>query len=91
MSNQNFFGTYAAVRFATGKKAPGVVGPLLKAGGLIIALAIAIPIRLIASLAAGLKDVTRPLPVQPAPKPTTHRGAPFHFQTSIDELQEMMK
>lgn len=79
----SFLSTYAAVRFAGGKKAPGILGPLLKAAGLILYAAILLPIaglRLLAGIS--LK------PVPPAPLRTGERGS---FQASINDLQEDMK
>lgn len=82
----SFLSTYAAVRFSTGKKAPGVVFPLLKAFALICYCVLLLPVVLIQMILRA-----RPGPPQPTPPPTTASGYPRRFQDHIDQLQEDMK
>jgi hypothetical protein len=85
MGSQNFFGSYAAIRFATGKKAPGIVWPLLKALGLLVYAACMLPVILIRFLLSIHLE-----PPAPAPRPTTHRGYPARFADHITDLEEAM-
>lgn len=86
----NFLSTYAAVRFTTGKKAPGVVWPLMKAFGLICYCTLVLPIYLLRLLLTHLAN-QRPTPTPPAPRPTFQTGRPRRFADSVADLQEDMK
>jgi hypothetical protein len=89
----SFLSTYAGVRFATGKKAPGVAWPLIKAAGLIVWMAILLPVALVQFIANNVRVSipADPTPYTPPPKrPTTHRGYPRRFDDHIIDLTEDM-
>ena len=90
MSTKDLLTTYTAIRFSTGKKAPGVAGPLLKAGAIIVYLFAAVPVHLgLALRKRALAAATAPKPAPP--RPTTANGYPRNFHDHIDDLQEDMK
>jgi hypothetical protein len=82
VSSQNFFGSYAAIRFATGKKAPGILFPLLKAAGLLVFIAAALPVALVRTLSR--------LTISKAPPPPKPKRPPS-FQDSVNDLRKVMK
>jgi len=82
----SFLSTYAAIRFTTGKKAPGVLGPLVKVFILIVWMTLLLPIALAELVLKALNEARKP------PPPERNRnGSYWHFQDSIDELTEAMK
>lgn len=85
----SFLSTYAAVRFAGGRKHPGVAGPLLKAGGIIVYLFAAVPVHLGLLLRKKALAATAPKPAPP--RQTFPSGRPRNFQDHINDLQEDMK
>jgi hypothetical protein len=86
----SFLSTYAAVRFSTGKKAPGVVMPLMKAFGLICYCILVLPIYLLRLLLTLVQHrLDRQAPTQP--RPTFPTGRPRRFSDSVADLQEDMK
>ena len=85
----SFLSTYAAVRFSTGKKAPGVLTPLLKAGGIIVYLFAAVPVHL--GLLLRKKALAATAPKHAPPRQTFPSGRPRNFQDHINDLQEDMK
>jgi hypothetical protein len=82
----NFLTTYAALRFTSGKQAPGVITPLFKAFCLLLIILVYAPIAFAIWLFRQVQTKR-----QPAPRPTTHRGYPARFSDHVDDLQEDMK
>lgn len=82
-----FLSVYAALRFTSGQKSPGVITPLIKAFLLIVIVAIYAPVVFAIWLYRKLGIAINREPV----RPTTHRGYPRRFTDHINDLQEEMK
>lgn len=83
----NFLSTYAAIRFATGRKGPKVFGPLVQAFVLIVFIGIIAPIEFAVWLYRNISvQIT-----QESIRLTTHRGYPVSFHDHLEHLQDEMK
>jgi hypothetical protein len=85
----SFLATYGAVRFATGKKAPGVIWPLMKAFGLLCYCALLLPVALVELALRGIVILRKTEVAPPIPRFTS--GRPRRFADHINDLQEDMK
>ena len=85
----SFLTTYTAIRFTTGKKAPGIVWPLMKAFAIICYIMMSLPIHL--ALLVRKRALAANAAAQHPPRPVTANGYPRNFQDHIDDLQEEMK
>lgn len=92
---RNALGTYAAIRFATGKKAPGVITPLGKALGLLTVATALLPVAIVE---ATIKKARTAQAQQQAQARAAHRAAqstaggyPRNFQDHINQLTEDMQ
>lgn len=95
MSSSNFFSTYAAVRFAGGKKAKGVAGPLVKGTGYGLLAMMLAPVALIEWLVRSMGEAKRraaqPVRVADRDIPRTASGYPRRDTDMQDLLDEMME
>lgn len=82
-----FLSVYAALRFTSGQKSPGVITPLIKAFLLIVVLAIYAPVVFAIWLYRQLSIAANHSKV----RPTTHNGYPARFTDHVNDLQEEMK
>lgn len=83
----DFLSTYAAIRFATGRKGPKVFGPLAQAFVLIVVIAVLAPIEVAIWLYRNISVQT----THQSTRPTTHRGYPASFHHHVEDLREEMR